>query len=185
MHDFTVNICVEKMKYSTPKQSGFTLLELIVTLGMVAILAAIGIPAMSDWTQRAQVRSETQRYLGILNLARSTAIQTNQVVTIAATANADDSVDINIYGGPNSPGNQAFSAATDTLIRTMPGEATGLVIDTDPNTPYISFDQNGRLLAVGLGNTMQLDVMNENENLGRTIVINAVGRATISEMSFD
>lgn len=178
-----VDIGVEMMKQNASKQPGFTLLELITALGILSILAMIGIPAISDWTQRAQVRSETQRYVGVYNLARSTAITTNQIVTIAASQNADDSVDLDIYGGTNSPGNQAFNAATDTYIRRMEGQANGLVIDTEPNTTFISFDQNGRFM--GPGGTVQIDVMNENENLGRTIVINTVGRSTVSEMSFD
>lgn len=171
------------MRKSIYKQSGFTLLELLVALGMIGILVAIGVPAMSDWSQRAQVRSEAQRYVGILNLARSTAIETNQVVSIDSTTNADGGLDMDVFSDADGAGNQAYNGGGgDQYIRRVVGEATSLNIVIAPaGVDVISFDQNGRLMG---GQVVQIDIENDNANLGRVIDVNLSGRSTVSEKTF-
>lgn len=53
--------------------SGFTLVELIVTVAVVGLLAAITIPNMRVFIQNARVTSQANDLLADLNLARSEA----------------------------------------------------------------------------------------------------------------
>lgn len=167
------------------KHSGFTLLELMITLGIVGILVAIGVPAMSDVIQRAQVRSEAQKYVGVLSLARSTAISENQAVTIdfgGPGANGLRNVDV----FSDTDGNQAFSG-DDEYITQLELEQSSLnvVIQSPPGSAgaaaaSVSFDPNGRLI----GTAIRIDIENGNQNLGRLIDVNLIGRATVSEKTF-
>ena len=154
------------------------MLELLVTIAIVAILVALGVPALSDFTQRAQVRTETQRFVGIISLARSTAITQNQVVTIQVfPAAAGQSAPIEISVDSDGDGN------ADTLVNRFEAEPTTLNVTTMPaGLNMISFNQNGRLLTP---NFFQLAVENQNQNLGRTIVVNASGRSTVTEIEFN
>ena len=162
------------------KQTGFTLLELMVTIGIIGILVGIGVPSISDWIQRSQVRAETQKYVGILSLARSTAITNNQVITVEfAAPDADGSIDIDIFSDDDGAGNEAF-AAGDVYIRQFEGEATTLVTAVMPDVDFISFDGDGRLMSAAI----QIDISNDNANLGRLIDINPVGRTFVSGKVF-
>ena len=73
-------------------QRGVTLIELLVTIAILAITLAMGIPAFSESRSRAEVRSVTGELVGALRWARAEAIRTNQaaVVRIGAGATCSD-----------------------------------------------------------------------------------------------
>jgi len=70
------------------RQSGFTLIELMVVLVLVAIVAGIAIPSMSDLIDRHRVTSVTNSSLGLLNFARSEAIRRGQAVIVTSAGNS-------------------------------------------------------------------------------------------------
>lgn len=163
-------------------QKGFTLLELLVTITIIGIVVAIGTPAVSSWSQRAQVQSETQKYVGVLSLARSTAISNNQVITIAfAAPDADGSIDVDVFSDSSGAGNTAFAGGNDVYIRRLEGEASSIAINLMPQVNFVSFDANGRLMG---GQAIQISITNDNADVGRLININPVGRAAVSEIVF-
>jgi prepilin-type N-terminal cleavage/methylation domain-containing protein len=61
---------------------GFTLMELVVTVTLLAILMAIALPASSVWRQNAQHKETAREVLSVLRRARSTAVQRNQSTTV-------------------------------------------------------------------------------------------------------
>ena len=68
-------------------KSGFTLLELMMTITIAAILLAIGVPAFQYVTKSNQATGEINGLLGDMQFARGEAIKEGQTVTICA-ANA-------------------------------------------------------------------------------------------------
>lgn len=66
---------------------GMTLMELVVTLGLLAIMAAIAVPATSGWRQNARYKEAAREAVSVLRRARSVAVQQNQstAVTIDLT----------------------------------------------------------------------------------------------------
>jgi type IV fimbrial biogenesis protein FimT len=68
--------------------SGFTLVELMVTVGVLAILAALAAPAMGDFIRRGNVTAQTNEILGTLRFARSTAVTRAVIVSICPSTNA-------------------------------------------------------------------------------------------------
>jgi type IV fimbrial biogenesis protein FimT len=69
------------------KQRGFTLTELIVVTGIVAILLSMGVPSYRYITVSYRMSSEVNGLLGDLMLARAEAIKEGQPVTVCASAN--------------------------------------------------------------------------------------------------
>jgi len=75
---------------STPKQhdqSGFTLIELMTTLSVAAILLTIGIPSFKYVTTANRASGEINGLLGDMQFARGEAIREGQTVTICAATN--------------------------------------------------------------------------------------------------
>ena len=66
---------------------GFTLLELMVTLAIVAILATISVPSMRDSIQNSKAERATGLFELDLQFARSNAISRGEVVIISPLNN--------------------------------------------------------------------------------------------------
>lgn len=69
---------------------GFTLVELLITVSVAAILAAIGIPAFANMIHSNRVTSATNELVSALNLARSEAIRSGGNSVICKLNNTGD-----------------------------------------------------------------------------------------------
>jgi len=67
---------------SAPAQGGFTLIELIIVIAIVAILVAVGVPSMREWIANQKVRGSANDLLFDLTYARSEAIKRNANVEV-------------------------------------------------------------------------------------------------------
>lgn len=63
--------------------SGFTLIELIITIAVLAIVATYGFTAMTTSSDKRKIKGVTQLIHQDLRFARSEAIKRNQEVTVA------------------------------------------------------------------------------------------------------
>ena len=63
---------------------GFTMVELMVTVAIVAILAVIALPSYREFNIRMTVSNTTNELVGALNLARSEAVKRGRRVAVIA-----------------------------------------------------------------------------------------------------
>lgn len=62
------------MRYNRPPPNGFTLIELMVTLAVMAIVLGISAPNIQQFIRDSRITTQTNELVGLLNLARSQAI---------------------------------------------------------------------------------------------------------------
>ena len=56
---------------------GFTIIELVIAVAILAILVATGAPSFRDWIQNTQIRNAAEAALNGLQVARSEAVRRN------------------------------------------------------------------------------------------------------------
>lgn len=68
------------------KEAGFTLLELVVTLAVLAVMVAIAVPAYGKLVADQRLSTATNRLVFAVHLTRSEAIRRNARVTLCNSA---------------------------------------------------------------------------------------------------
>lgn len=63
-------------------QSGFTITELVIAVGIGAVLAGIAIPALSSWAPKYRLKRAARDVFSNFQLAKMTAIKENKACTI-------------------------------------------------------------------------------------------------------
>lgn len=81
------------MKRSTTRtQRGFTLVELMITVAIVAVVAAIAAPALQEFAIKNRLKNIGFEFTSSVLKARNTAISGNTCVTLCISTNTDESL---------------------------------------------------------------------------------------------
>lgn len=117
--------------------AGFTLAEALVTIAIVAVLAALALPGMNQLLTTQRVKSTSFDLMADLTYARSEAIARGTDVVVASTSGTSDWREgwtITETAGPSVL--REAAARADTVIFTGPG-------------PTVTFERTGRATALG------------------------------------
>ena len=68
------------------RQTGFTLLELMVVVAIAGIMMAIGVPSFQNITTTNRIAANTNELITALNLARSEAVKRSAAVSVCKSA---------------------------------------------------------------------------------------------------
>ncbi len=138
-------------------QSGFTMIELMIGLVVIAILFSVGIPSFKDWIQNTQIRNAAEEIQNGLQLARSEAVRRNTPVQFVLGAGSSWSVECAVPQGGDSD---------------LDGKADCPGVGTVPSNiqAYSSIDgsKNAEVTNTATGNAYS----------GIPIVFNSLGRVT-------
>lgn len=170
------------------KWNGFTLVELMVTIAIAAILLTVAVPSFITTIQNNRMTASLNDFVTDLNLARSEAVKLGSRVTVcksadgvACTTEGDWSQGWIVFSDPNNTGLYETGVADETLLRVhqaLPDANTTLVGNSNVNN-YISFTGTGFTQLIIGGFQAGTLIMCDDRGFGRdakAIVINTVGR---------
>jgi len=181
---------VIKIKYS----KGFTLIELMITLSVVAILAAIAAPSFSQMIRDHRMTTRANDFLAELQLAKSEAIRRGVQVTMLSASGTDEvwddgwntftdwDRDENITGLDANADNDCDVEDLDCLLREQNSISNSMTIRSGGTyDQWISFSPVGGVRGSGgLANgTFTICEAGAVAGSGKRIILSASGSARV------
>lgn len=130
---------------------GFTILELMITVAVLAIMVGIGIPSFQDMMRRNRLAAHTNTFVGALAIARSEAVKRGVPVTVCP---ADDPVEQDSCGPAGDWATNGLIVFTDAF------GALGIIDAEDEDG-----DENDAIIQRIAPSGPGIDIRNEDLNL--------------------
>jgi type IV fimbrial biogenesis protein FimT len=165
------------------KSSGFTMVEMIITVALVSILLTIGIPSFRFVTNSNRIAGEINGLLGDMQFARSEAIKEGVPVTVCVSSNGTSCSGAAtatwqngwiVFSDLNSS-KTVNTGAGDVIFRvqkTFPGTDTFVAV---PSIGAVTFNREGYAPGVATGTLITLHDSTNNHSWTRCLSINLVG----------
>ena len=164
------------------KKNGFTLLELMITMAIVAIIVSLGVPNMRGVIMDNRMVSQTNQFVRSINLARSAAVRYQRNAIICISANYDAAVPT-CAGGTDWSNGWIVWVDKDRDSATDANEIISVFPPLAENTNFFSlavsnFTYDARGFVNAGGDLTMCD--NRTGEMGRFIRVNGVGRTNVS-----
>lgn len=172
------------------RERGLTLIELIMTIAILAILAGISAPYIGNYISRSAMRSLNADFTFALQRARAEAVNRNACATICMSANAGAASPTCTTSGEDWGrgwivfANPTCNAAV-TSADPLPGnillvrESSGTrytISNLNPGLRSITFNARGATMSASSGFALADSGSGADAKLNQTICIDALGR---------
>lgn len=167
----------------TKRHSGFTVVELMVGIVVLAVLIVIASPSFRDMVINNRVSSQTNALVGALNVARSEAVKRGHGVSLCASGNgatctggADFSGGWIIFDDSNA--NQAIDG-DDSVLFSFPALSAASTANFS-SAANLTFVGSGRPVG-GFSGAVATVCPPDGGSYCRYICVNAMGRPRVSQ----
>lgn len=188
-------VCENSPFVSTKRNNGFTLVELVVTISIALVIAAVAVPNLRPFILNGRITSQSNGMTSDIQIARSEAIKRASRVAIC-TSTAGVTCD----GGGWGSGRLVFDATPDgsggptpaTIIRFHDPLSGQIVLDGSTNFPDPIFfnaqgvliQSNGRPLSDAMAMPIQFALCDEDKLVsGRLMALNGLGQLTTTKFT--
>lgn len=169
------------MTESRTKNKGFTLVELMITLAIAAILVGLAAPSFNDLIKDSRLTTQINSLTASLNFARSEAIKRAITVTVCKSDDGEE------CGGNWNQGWIVFEDingdgavdADDTIIRVNSVLTSGNTL-VFPEKNRVTYQPDG--FAIGYNSTFKL-CDDRGYTKAKGLVVSNTGRVRIAEQS--
>nr|WP_255595780.1 GspH/FimT family pseudopilin [Lysobacter sp. BMK333-48F3] len=172
------------------RAAGFTLIELMVTIGIAAILLALALPSFTESIRSNRVSTATNQMLATFNLARAEALRSKSRAWICPHAGGNAcgtnwNQGLLIWTDENGNGSHQDLTETKRVIE----QQEGITLAIDPTIAAIGFDDRGRAVEK-TGNSVTVRTFNLSLKATtckpgaynvRAFEINRIGRVSVTK----
>lgn len=161
------------------RQKGVTLIELMIAVGILAIVVAIAVPNFQSMIQNNRLTSAANETLGVFQIARSEAIRANRRVILAFNATPDiaaDEAHIVVFVDRDRDGIEDAGERVRTLLLSSDSLALAAVDGGGTAMTQVGFQPDGRTVNSA---TMTASVCDD-RNRGQQLVLRASGQSRLT-----
>jgi type IV fimbrial biogenesis protein FimT len=172
-----------------PRMSGFTMMELLIVITIVAILAGIGAPSFRNITTSYRIAGEVNGLLGDMQFARAEAVKEGQNVTICVSSNGTSCSGSTawqngwtVFPVVSTAPTAAQSAATVLRVQSA-FSGSDTFVDHTSGTSTVTFDRNGLISGLNSGNGALIALRDPTSKVlyTRCLQISSVGSLQITQ----
>jgi type IV fimbrial biogenesis protein FimT len=169
--------------FGITRNSGFTLIELIVTLSIAAIVLSVGVPSFRGVIMDNRLVSQANQFVTSVKMARSAAVRYQRPATVCSSANFDAAVPTCSANTDWSDGwivwvDKNRDALTDANeIISVFGPINNASTLSSGTASSFTYDARG-FATTGGGDLTLCD--SRTSEMGRLIRVNSVGRTNVS-----
>lgn len=157
-----------------PNQRGFTLVELMITLVIAAILVSVAVPNFTNIIQNNRATAQANEFLTALSIARSEALKRGEAITMTTAGTADDANDW--------AGGWTITDTANTTLYVNSGFGGGGSLTNVNDVTSVAFNSRGFLVGTQ-AITFNARIPDCSGNEARNITITPTGRAAITKVA--
>jgi len=171
------------------REHGFTLIELMIAIGLTALLLSMAVPALGSFVANARLTGAVNDFVASMHAARSTAVTTNSRVTICASASGNNCEAVGWDQGwivfTDTDSDQAVDV-NETIVSTGEG-AEGLSIQSGEFAASLTYRPNGRVMNASInGSAGEFTVCDARGGAhAKVLIVDLSGRPRFSETMAD
>ncbi len=162
------------------KNSGFTLIELMVTIAIIAVVTAITIPNIISWLPSHRLGTASRDILSVLQQVRLKAVKENANVTIQFAPGNDNYTAFLDNGAGGGTSGDGVQNGTERTLKNKNMPAGINLNNTNFAGDRISFNTRGLPNpAIGVGGPLTITIQNANGTSSRQIRVSQTGNSRI------
>jgi len=167
-------------KTATNTNSGFSLVELMVTVALISVVVAFAIPSMTEFSKNDRLTTNVNTLVGHLAYARSEAVKRSVQVSLCVSSNSSTAAP-SCTGGNwedgwmiyiDADGDNAFTAGEEVLRVQAALEGNNTLVSGGGIVNQVIYDYRG--FAAATGTFLLCD--NRPGPYGKTVTISNTGR---------
>jgi type IV fimbrial biogenesis protein FimT len=163
------------------RASGFTMIEMLMTMAIAAILLGLAVPSFRYVTNSNRIAGEINGLLGDLQLARAEAIKEGRNVTVCVSANGTSCTNSTSWQSGwivfSDPANVGIVDAGETVLRVQK-PFSGSDTFTSNGIIKVTFNREGYAAGIANGTLITLHDSTSTSAWTRCLTLNLIGQIT-------
>lgn len=172
-----------------PRENGFTLIELMIAIGLTGLLLSMAVPALDVFVSNARQTGAVNDFVATIHQARSTAVTTNTRVTICPSSDGSNCQAVGwnqgwiMFSDPDSDRN----VDSEESVLSFSGPTEGLSIESTEFSGFVTYRPNGRVTSAAVNGSSGAFTVCDDRGVdhAKVMIIDLSGRPRLAQAMAD